>query len=401
MMFWSKLKKYGLKQSIHIFYYFKFEPVVAKVFKIIFSYLKLQDVIIFASHNDFDMNAGALYKYILEYDKKRKYRLIWFVEHLQDKRLPEGVEQVSIRGVNIRRYYWNSIAKLIFYDDTHVLKWKEGQKTIYLGHATRAMKNCRGKVPLPQSIDYVCSSSEDNDELMSDVYMCEKKKMFHTGFPVTDLLYNKWNEIVKLGIDTNYKKIIIWMPTFRKSSYNALRNDSEAVSETGLALADRFRVYEQLDSYLEMKQVLLLVKFHPAQDMDEIKVNDTYNIKLLSSDKLKKNDIDTYKLLTETDALISDYSSISFDYLLLDKPIAYILSDYETYKLGFAVDNPKEFMPGDYIYNIEDMKQFITDVIAEKDTHAELRHKVRMKVARYNDGHACERITDFFLKKDE
>lgn len=401
MIFWDKFKKYGIKQSVQIFYYFKLESVVAKIFKIMFSHLKLQNVIIFASHNDFDMNAGALYEYVLASGQNRKYKLIWFVEHMQNKLLPEGVKQIPIRGICFRRYYWNSVAKWIFYDDTQVLKWKKEQKTIYLGHATRAMKNCRGKVPLPPDIDFVCSSSEDNDALMSDVYVCEKNKMIHTGFPVTDLLYTKWNETVKLEICGNYKKIIIWMPTFRKSGYNALRNDSEAVSETGLALADQFCTYNELDSYLNMCEVLLLVKFHPAQDMDEIKVKETYNIKLLSPGRLKKHDVDTYKLLTQTDALISDYSSVSFDYLLLDKPIAYVLSDYEEYKLGFAVDNPKDFMPGEYIYDMDDMKRFITDIIKGNDLYAEQRNEVRRKVARYNDGHACERITDFFLRKDE
>ncbi len=401
MIFWNKLKEYGIKQSIRIFYYFKMEPIAAKVFKAIFSNLKLRNAIIFASHNDFDMNAGTLYEYILQYDQDKKYRLIWFVEHMQNKQLPEGVKQIPIKGICIKRYYWNSVAKWIFYDDTHVLKWKNEQKTIYLGHATRAMKNCRGKVPLPQSIDYVCSSSEDNDKLMSDVYVCEKSKMIHTGFPVTDLLYKQWNEIEKLQVGAQYKKIIIWMPTFRKSSYNILRNDSETDTETGLALADTFSIYDELDSYLRMSQVLLLIKFHPAQDMSEIRISETHNIILLSPEKLKNIDIDTYKLLTQTDALISDYSSISFDYLLLDKPIAYVLSDYETYKLGFAVDNPKDFMPGNYIYSMEDMKQFITDVVTENDTHANRRREVRMKVARYNDGHACERITDMFLGKDE
>lgn len=390
----KKIEKYGIQNAIKIAYKYKLEPFTAFLFRKLFQGLKVRNVIIFASHNDFDMNSGALYEYILKHDKDRVYKLVWFVEHVQNIELPEGVIQVPINGINIRRYYWNSVAKYIFYDDTHVHKWKPEQTATYLGHATRAMKNCRGKVPVPKDVDFVCSSSEDNDELMADVYSCDMNKMLHTGFPVTDVLFNRWDETKKLKIKTSYEKILIWMPTFRKSGYNSARNDSEEVTETGLCLFETQKDVIELNNYLIKHSMLLIIKFHPAQDMSVINISECSNIIQLSPEAVKKYRIDTYKLLTETNGLISDYSSISFDYLLLDKPISYVLSDYESYKLGFAVENPKDFMPGTYIYNKDDFYRFIDAVFYGKDEESELRDRVRNIVAKYNDGRVAEKIVE-------
>lgn len=391
----DKVKEYGIKNALKIAYKYKVEPRVAFVFKILFSGLKLKDVIIFASHNDFDMNSGALYEYILEHDKERKYILVWFVERVQEIELPAKVLQVSINGVSISRYYWNAVAKYIFYDDTDVHKWKKEQVCTYLGHATRAMKNCRGKVPVPSDVDYVCSSSEENDELMSDVYACDINKMLHTGFPVTDLLYKQWNETRKLNINVRYKKIVIWMPTFRKSGYSTARNDSDKITETGLSMFETSEDIHRLDAYLKEIGVLLIIKFHPAQDMNVINIPQCDYIIQLSPEQVKKLKIDTYKLLPETSGLISDYSSIAFDYLLLDKPIAYVLSDYDSYKLGFAVDNPKDYMPGSYLYSKEEFNQFLSNIALEIDEESAKRSEVRNIVAKYNDGRVSEKIVAY------
>ncbi len=394
MKFIKKINEYGIKNAFKLFYNYKLEPIIAHFFKIIFFFFFLKNAIVFASHNDFDMNSGALYEYILAHDKNKIYKLIWFVENMRNIQLPQNVIQVPINGICLRRYYWNSVAKYIFYDDTSVHKWKSGQIATYLGHATRAMKNCRGKVPVPNDVDYVCSSSEHNDELMADVYAYNIEKMLHLGFPVTDLLYRRWNESSKLNIEGSYEKILIWMPTFRKSGYNAVRNDSEKITETGLCIFETQKDLVRLNSFLEQQNMLLIIKLHPAQDMRVIHIPKCSNIKQLSPEEVKKYKIDTYKLLTETSGLISDYSSISFDYLILDRPIAYVLSDYESYKLGFAVDNPKDYMPGAYLYTKDDFYNFISMIADGDDTEVEHRHKVRDLVAKYNDGKVSEKMVE-------
>ena len=86
-----------------------------------------------------------------------------------------------------------------------------------------------------------------------------------------------------------------------------------------------------------------------------------------------------YQFLTLTDALISDYSSVAVDYMLLDKPIAYLLEDFEQYKKvrGFVFEDPLEYMPGYHIYSNEELDRFLSDIHNHKDIYKEKRaHKL-------------------------
>lgn len=348
------------------------------------------------SHNDFDMNAGRIYQCILDNGLNYRYRIFWLVKHRHPElknELPYNVFVFPLYGISLKRSYINCSAKYLFYDDVPIEKSRNGQICTYLGHATRAMKNCRGLVGQPSYVDYVISSSEENNPLMADIYECDIGKMRVTGMPVTDLLFRQWDELKKLCIDFEFdKKVVVWMPTFRKSVNDKFRNDAKYTTSTGLPLFEDAKAYELLDEYLKIVKVHLLIKFHPSQDMNTVTVKNTDNITLLSADKIHQMGIDTYKLLTQTNALISDYSSIAFDYLLLDKPIAYVLNDYEEYKLGFAVDNPFDYMPGNYIYTIDDFYSFLRSVADGQDVYKVKRNQLKDKIHFYQDGKSSERV---------
>lgn len=63
---------------------------------------------------------------------------------------------------------------------------------------------------------------------------------------------------------------------------------------------------------------------------------------------LEKKQIKLYELIGISDGLLSDYSSVAVDYLLLDRPLGYVLADYNIYKekRGFVFEDPLEYMPG-------------------------------------------------------
>ena len=102
------------------------------------------------------------------------------------------------------------------------------------------------------------------------------------------------------------------------------------------------------------------------------------NIHFIDQEFFQENDIDLYQFLHYTDGLITDYSSIAIDYLLLNKPIAFTLDDYENYSgtRGFVFDDPKKYMPGHHIYNFEDFKQYIFDVSEGKDIYYKDRRAI-------------------------
>lgn len=98
--------------------------------------------------------------------------------------------------------------------------------------------------------------------------------------------------------------------------------------------------------------------------------------------------------------MLSDYSGIAYEYLQLDKPIAYVLDDMNEYKLGFVTEDIDSLLAGEKIFSFEDFLGFIDDVVNEDDKYKVKREQIRDYIYKYHDGKSCERIAKFMgLKK--
>lgn len=148
----------------------------------------------------------------------------------------------------------------------------------------------------------------------------------------------------------SYKKIYLYMPTWRGN----LKDDF---------FVDAGFNFEELDKKLKEKNALFLLKLHPAVKVLNYKFENYSNI--ISLDK----NMDIYPILNFTDVLITDYSSIYYDYLLLDKKeILLYPFDKEEYirnstDLVFDYD---EYTPGIKVYNFNDfMMTLFSDINLE------------------------------------
>lgn len=104
------------------------------------------------------------------------------------------------------------------------------------------------------------------------------------------------------------------------------------------------------------------------------------NTNTLSNDDFCSAGVQMYEFLSLTDALISDYSSVAIDYLVLNK-IAFALDDYGIYSETrvFVFENPLDYMPGHHLFEMEDLKSFIHCVSMGEDEYVVQRRNVLEK----------------------
>ena len=119
-------------------------------------------------------------------------------------------------------------------------------------------------------------------------------------------------------------------------------------SETGLPIVNSKEKMDYLNTVLSEKNIVLIVKLHPFQDRAMVHCDDYSNIHLIENEDLVAWDIPINRLLGQADALISDYSSAAVDFMLLDRPIAFMLEDIEEYEKsrGFVFENIRECFLG-------------------------------------------------------
>jgi len=246
---------------------------------------------------------------------------------------------------------------------------------------------------------FLCSNIDQME--FSSAFGLNPNQIKITGLPRNDKLFNtelqkanlkKLNNFLKINI--KFKKIFFYLPTFRE---NVRKNKNK---NKNFFLFDDFN-YDKLVSTLKKNNVLLFVRLHPYEDRHFKKFTNSYNIFNINDSLLNKINLDIYDFLGSVDCLITDYSSVAFDYMLLDKPIISVIPDIKIYSSdrGLLLEPFNFWLPGkiistfdsflsllskDYIYNDEDWK----------------KHKLMKSIRhKYQDNKSCERIYNI-IKND-
>ncbi|ODN42972.1 hypothetical protein BGC07_08620 [Piscirickettsia litoralis] len=156
-----------------------------------------------------------------------------------------------------------------------------------------------------------------------------------------------------------YNRLITYMPTFRHGNDNF-------VFESGID-------FDVLNKYLERNNDLLLLKFHINTKIDRNAFAGYKNIKFVHE---KEN---PYDLICETDLLITDYSSIAYDYLLLDRPIIYYPFDLDQYKNTDRAMYTEydEFVAGPVVETFDDL---LTTLFNDEDLKKSLQSQRKSEI---------------------
>ncbi|MCM1131337.1 MAG: CDP-glycerol glycerophosphotransferase family protein [Roseburia sp.] len=403
MKLFKYITKNGFLHTLQIIYKFKINQLYCTFFNLFFKRKKLLNCIIIESHNDFDCNGGAFYNYLIEKKYNQKYKIIWLLKNKKIKLKEVNVKQFYLYKPSIRKAYYICRAKYFTFDNTYTSKVRSDQVVIYFTHGAVSLKNCFGQIHMPDQVDYILSPSKNYDPVLCKQYGIgyPDKRFIHPGFPCHDILFKEIpDELLKIT-NKKFDKVVLWMPTFRKGG-GYRRNDSLIEQEFGVPLINSLKELSLLQDTLKKHNMLLIVKIHPMQDLSTIKkITDQENIYVITGKKMKELNLDNYRLFKSCNAIISDYSAVAYSFLLLNKPIGFILSDLKDYKLGISVDNIDDYLVGPTIYTFDDFLNFIKDIYYEKDEYGEKRLNLLDYLYEYCDGQSCQRIVNILGLNDE
>jgi CDP-glycerol glycerophosphotransferase (TagB/SpsB family) len=186
------------------------------------------------------------------------------------------------------------------------------------------------------------------------------------------------------------------METFKQSKWWI---DSDAKDSFSINVINNIQQLMNLDAFLMRHNCVLIVKIHHLQNTAFLTVTDLQRIYYITDDDLFNADIQVNDLLNVSDMLLTDYSSVCYDYLLCDKPIGYMVSDKDEYARGFLIDDVFSIMPGKKIYNYTQLCDFIESYfVAGKDEYLPDRRRLKEKIFKYNDSDNCKRLYEWLLK---
>lgn len=267
-------------------------------------------------------------------------------------------------------------------------------KIVQLWHANGAIKrfgwedystNSRSKLDkrrfqkVYNSFDEYVIASETMGHVFEHSYHVDFNKMKLLGYPRSDRLFKeKWIEIARrrvynLAPQLKNKRVILYAPTYRDSgkSFNPPHGVVKSLSSDPNAI--------------------VVIKLHPLLKDLELKLQQENS----SKEVFFCNQLSTTDLLTVTDTLVTDYSSIAFDYSLLPNAhsLLFFMFDLDEYKKNPGIqDDLLKWLPTPPITTLNQLADSI------KDNNATDFITFNHHWNKYNDGYASRRVIDRYIK---
>lgn len=357
----------------------------------------LRKIILLESYPDFTDNTMALYQYLVEKRRDYGYRLVWVTE--QRQKAPSGSVCINKRGGLRERQRWFILQRtakvFVSCNRFYLTTLRSGQVSLFLTHGS-PLKTSPGYKYFNR-FDYVLSQSKWLTPYVAEENQMDITRLLTLGIPRNDDLYHPEQALSKLNL-LGYTKIIAWLPTYRQHR-KGNRHDMK-VSNFGIPLLSSAEDVIRLNERLAEKNMLLVLKPHPAQDLRVVRALAVSNIFFLENAALEQKRVPLYAFLGAVDAMLTDYSSVYYDYLLCNKPIGLTLDDYDVYKSkrGFVYPDPDTVLKGYRLYTVNDLLRFI-DMLAN-DAHPlrEEQNAICRLTNDYQDDRSSQRVGEFVIQ---
>jgi CDP-glycerol glycerophosphotransferase (TagB/SpsB family) len=383
-------------------------PVYYLIYLLVFFMPRDKSVWVFGSWNGirFADNAKWFYLYCnTQNDLKIKY--IWITKKKEISR--------SLRNQNYKAYYlyspkgiWYACRAGVYVFDSFsrdISFWlSNGAKKILLQHGVPIKKigrdidnknnlfykcyhgNFLEKTVLSiirpwwvEKYDLIPATSEYCAECFRTAFDAQIFQTPVTGFPRNDVIFdeslnNPVNTQEKCIDEYNeFSHIVLYMPTFRDSDRRHRTIPIE---------------WDRLNTLFKENNAVFVLKLHPNEHF-HIDVGSYSNIGLLNPG------IDIYSGIRDTDLLITDYSSISFDFMNANKTVLFYIYDYDSYTekdRSLYINFNEVIQTQPKAYDFSELFQILGKWLNKPDDFETNTRKMSEKFHYYADGNNSKRI---------
>lgn len=237
------------------------------------------------------------------------------------------------------------------------------------------------KYNIHKTYSLITTSSEDIKEIYAEAFGSSVEKVKALGVPRTDIFFDKEfvssqkDILLEKFPDLKNKKLVLYAPTYRGDNIKASRND---------LMID----FANLKSTIG-EDYAVLVKLHPhlskgfsVKDLPEEMHGFVYDI---------SNVFSISSALCFADMVVSDYSSLIFEYSLFERPMIFYAYDLESYDSDRSFYyNYEELVPGRIVKTTQELAKAILDAEADFDKARLLAFKSKFMSA--CDGDSTKRV---------
>ena len=360
-------------------------------------------LMVFESCPDFSDNSRGFWEYIV---KNTEYKTYWVI---RDEKLCEELKKQGIVcGLDNSKEANQMIEQAQFlisstFDfavqkrrgQVHVSAWHGFPLKVigFFDSASSEEDSFDNLKVITTQTDMITATSRLSRLTLSGMFAVDPRKVKETGYPRNDIMF--WSDAKKelsnlLPIDVYNSKLFFYLPTMRKG----LKGEGEQFDDNIFNYLDYDA--DKIDWFLEKNNAYIIAKVHFA-DAKKYKSGDfklPKRLVFLDNQELEGHFCTIYHIMNAFDGLITDYSSVYVDYMLLDKPIIFSCPDIEKYKndRGFVVDDPTLLMPGIMIKTQKELLENLDKILKGEDEYKSIRQEKIPFFHGHVDGDSSKRL---------
>lgn len=359
--------------------------------------------IVFQSSIDYWDNPRVFCDYLVEKGLDKLYDIVWIVEDPKKYHSAGRVRFVKRNALapSLIRDYMVATAKAVIFSHgcpaPHLKRRPHPKQTFILTtHSASQLKRLINRT-VRKHYDFILCCGQHALKPRMETWEMGAERFPMVGMPRLDLMFTHRDCIKVMYPQHAGKKLILAMETFKMSDRYVDAPESD--DRYALNVITSEEELRELDAFVAKQNAILVIKTHRLQDMSYIEKMNLQNILFLNDDELQEKGVQLNEFLENASLLLTDYSSVFYDYLLVNRPIGFMVGDIEEYTRGFIFDDPFSEMPGQKIQNLEELTTFIADSFEGKDSFEEERMAIKARVFAHPDAKNCERLLNWLTEQ--